>query len=184
MTTLDELLTPEQAHAVELIRSTLGADPAADSKFWEHLLGHMLAGTVTPDGAAHDLDLQGARVEVKFSREFQMLLGNQRRSNVFRWAGLSGHGRRLKDATSTVLVGLDRSRDVWFWVIPAAAIGTTRVVTCVVPSDRTGLDRAALDSYRTDPGDILGRCLHYDRDHHAETARATRDAAQGQGTLL
>ena len=26
--------------------------------------------------------------------------------------------------------------------------------------------------------------LHYDRAHHAETARATRDAAQGQGTLL
>ena len=26
--------------------------------------------------------------------------------------------------------------------------------------------------------------LHYDREHHAETARATRDAATGQGTLL
>lgn len=169
MTKLNELLTADQAAAVETLRSTLGVDPAADPKFWESLLAQMLAGETTAASAPHDIDLAGIPVEVKFSCEFAMMLGNDRRSNVFRWTGLSGHGQTPKDASSTILVGLDRSRRVWFWVIPAAAINGTSTVTCVVPASRRGSDRAALDGYACDASDLLARIL--------QTAARTRTAA-------
>ncbi|MDO3261407.1 hypothetical protein P5V33_15835 [Mycobacteroides abscessus subsp. abscessus] len=105
MTRLDELITTEQAAAIETLRSTLGVDPAADPKFWECLLAQILSGVTTAASAAHDIDLAGIGVEVKFSREFSMVLGDNRRSNVFRWTALSGHGDTPKDASSTILVG-------------------------------------------------------------------------------
>ncbi|SHP62546.1 Uncharacterised protein [Mycobacteroides abscessus subsp. bolletii] len=177
MTKLDELLTTDQAAAIDTLRSTLGVDPAADPKFWECLLAQTLSGVTTAASAAHDIDLAGIGVEVKFSREFSMVLGDNRRSNVFRWTALSGHGSTPKDASSTILVGLDRSRCVWFWVIPADAVDGTRTVTCVVPSDRRGSDRSALGGYACDTSDLLGRVLHYDAEHHAQTRQRARTAA-------
>lgn len=178
MTRLDELLTTAQAAAIETLRLTLGVDPATDPKFWECLLAQILSGVTTAASAAHDIYLAGGiGIEVKFSREFSMVLGDNRRSNVFRWTALSGHGDTPKDASSTILVGLDRSRCVWFWVIPAEALCGTRTVTCVVPSDRRGTDRSALSGYACDTSDLLARVLHYDAEHHAQTRQRTRTAA-------
>ena len=176
---LSHFLTPTEIQATDTLRGSLGHDPATSADFWERIVARITEGTVTATHCPHDVDSLDLQIEVKFSREFTMLLGASRPSQVFRWTELAD-GRT---AAVTVLLGLDDDRRVHTWVIPRYAIQNTRTITTVVPSRAVGPSRSAVAGYLCPTSDLLGAILHYDRDHHAAT-RAADLAALYDRSLL
>lgn len=194
---LDAFLDETELAAISLMREQFQVDVARTYQFWESAVSRIITGQMTPHGCPWDVELDyfGSPIciEVKFSQEFDCRFRAGVRP-VFKFAAPRGEGREKASAV-TVLVGIDSRDDVHTWVIPSAALPRVASITLTSPRARLGgSSRSAVDAWRCPPTQLLPevlyawRChLHYDRDHHRETALATRRAmlaAQGQGELF
>lgn len=193
---LAAFLTPEEIAAARLMRDQFRVDVTRTFQFWEAAVARITTGALTSQGCPWDIELDyfGAplRIEVKFSQEFECRFRAGSR-HVLKFASPKGDGAE-KASHVTVLLGIDELDDVHAWAIPSASLPQSASITLTSPRVRKGgTSRSPVDVWRCPPTQLLPevlrawRChLHYDRDHHRETAAATRRAAveaAGQLTL-
>lgn len=179
-------LSADELAARNLIRDRFGVDVARTYQFWESAVARIVAGDTTTASCPWDVEVdyfgQQIRIEVKFSQEFTCNFGRGARQ-VYKFAEPKGGGK-AKEVDAIVFVGIDANDGLDAWVAPASSIGHVRSITVTVPRCRTGTDRSVLGGVAIPLDQLLPevlrayRChLHYDRDHHRETAAATRRAA-------
>lgn len=150
---LADLLQADEYAALVLLRDRFGVDLSRTYQFWERVTATMLAGTTTPAGCGWDVELEGIRVEVKFSQEFgvRFTAGPRR---VFKWAGLT-----RQDAHVTVLYGVDPDDHVSLWVVPSALLGGTATVVSPRTRRAVGGRQSPLDGWHVPLDQLLPAVL-------------------------
>ncbi|MYT26092.1 hypothetical protein GTW69_38480 [Streptomyces sp. SID7760] len=184
---LAAFLTPEEIAAVRLMRDQFGVDVTRTFQFWEAAVARITTGAVTSQGCPWDIELDyfgtRLRIEVKFSQEFECRFQAGTR-HVLKFASPKGDGAE-KASHVTVLLGIDQLDDVHAWAVPSASLPQSASITLTSPRVRRGgTSRSLVDVWRCPPTQLLPevlrawRChLHYDREHHRQTAAVTRRAA-------
>jgi hypothetical protein len=198
------LLSPGECAAVDLMREQFQVDVTRTYQFWEAAAARLTGGSLTSAGCPWDVELpyldSPIRIEVKYAQESWCKFQQGNRA-IFKFAAPKGSGVE-KDADVIALLGIDAEQDVHAWVIPAREVRKCASITFTSPRFRTGASRSrGLDEYRCPPSQLLPEVLwsyrhhvghdcqshlHYDRDHHRQTAAATRRRAveaAGQLTL-
>jgi hypothetical protein len=184
---LAAFLTAEEISAAQLMRDQFAVDVTRTYQFWEAAVARITTGALTPQGCPWDVELDyfgsPVHIEVKFSQEFESRFQAGTR-HVMKFASPKGDGAE-KASHVTVLLGIDELDDVHAWAVPSASLAQSASITLTSPRVRRGgTSRSPVDVWRCPPTQLLPevlrawRChLHYDRDHHRETAAATRRAA-------
>lgn len=188
---LAEFLSPDELDAAHLMRERFHVDVTRTYQFWEAAVVRITDGVPTSHKCPWDVEIDpegiAIRVEVKFSQEFRCRFQTGVRE-VMKFADPKGSATE-KASHVTILVGIDAVDAVHTWAIPSALLPQSRSITLTSPRVRLdGHARSRVDSWRCPPTQLLPetlrawRChLHYDRDHHAQTAAQTRLAAEHAG---
>jgi hypothetical protein len=180
---LSSFMSQAEMDAIELLRTSFGIDVTQSFQFWEAAVARITAGNLTPHQCPWDVEIPygriDIRVEVKSSREFDCRFRSGTRP-VFKFAQPKGDGAE-KAADVIVLIGLDVA-GVHTWAVPANSVNKCSSITLTSPRLRRGQSRSrGIDQFLCPPTQLLpeiiraSRChLHYDKEHHAETAYRTR----------
>ncbi|MFE2407041.1 hypothetical protein ACFXDE_01720 [Kitasatospora sp. NPDC059408] len=190
---ISTLLGPEELAATNLMRQQFRVDVTRTYQFWEAAVARLTGGALTEHGCPWDVELpyldRPVRIEVKYAQESWCTFRSGRRA-IFKFAAPKGLGAE-KAADVITLIGIDAEQRVHTWVVPARSVRKCASITLTSPRFRTGSSRArGIDEFRCPPTQTLPevlrayrdhvghKChLHYDRDHHRQTAAATRRAA-------
>lgn len=142
-TTDDDLLTAEQAHAVDILRRG-GFDVMRQPLFWETVIAGQFGGATTPHKAGYDViaEIWGrtCRAEIKFSIAFycryNSIRGKDWSRPVFKWALPRGRSGK-NEADAVILIGRDVDSLTYGWAVPIDAIASDCAsITITAPSAR------------------------------------------------
>lgn len=183
-----EFLNAEELAAVSLMAQSFGVDVTRSFQFWEALVARLTSGILTSHKCAWDVELPyldaSIRIEVKYAQETWCHFSSGNRP-IFKFAAPKGLMTE-KDVDVVVLIGIDALEHVSSWVVPGAAIQQCASITMTSPRflQGAGSRSRGIDAFHCPPTQILPEVLrsyrahlHYDRDHHRETAAATRRKA-------
>lgn len=190
---LSEVISTSELSAIEALKDL--SDPRRDSRFWEKIVARILGGVTTDHQCPWDVEVDGIKVEVKFSTGFDVAFSKGRR-RVFKFASLLGCGLDRKQCDVLVMIGFDNP-DVFCWVVPYADVNS-KVVTISHPATRAvrlgAHNLARFDRFGSSLTQLLPDvCRAYrdgvahnawDQPHRAVNASLTRKLKAGQPDLF
>jgi len=184
---LTRFLSADELAAIEAVRRAFSVDIRRTYQFWEAVVARIVGGKLTAHKCGWDVEIEvepaPLRIEVKYSAAFQCRFRSGTRQ-VFKFADPLGRGGQ-KAVDALVLIGADHESDLHAWVLPPQALNLARSITLTSPKERRGTSTREypLDDFACPPSQILPEVLRaardrtvYDREHHAQTAYATRRA--------
>jgi hypothetical protein len=153
--------TAEELEALAVLRAA-GVDAVRTYQWWEAMTARLTLGTLTPHRCPWDVDVDGVRVEVKFSAEFVCDFATGPRP-VFEFA--APHGERgTKTADVLALLGIDANDVAHAWVVPAALVRPARSITLTSPRARAGgSPRSSVTGWECPPTQLLPEVLRASR---------------------
>lgn len=186
------LFGEETASAIDRVFALTGFDPLRSADFWERWISEQVGGEQTKRKARYDVlvSIWGRECsgEIKFSQAFYADYGKHSRY-IFKWL-LTKPQVRDRAADALILIGVDRDRSIYSWVIPRNALPIgKRSITITAPSDRRPAICGRIDPFLVPVTEVLpafaAACHNtYDARMRAAGIKARRNAASADGDLF